>query len=339
MNGFESMVSSIKVATFYTSGPPESLLDGSPLMTYAETNGDTTIDAQLEAIESLENDTPILSTESKAVESEETDMPSESSYIAPAETLNATTDHSPVRRSADVLSKSGSLVEKEHRQEEEVPRCGYETMRMQSDPVDHHPTSDDTGITPSYLTPRDYLLGMVLVAKCPLAGTSKTRLEAEKGDRIKILKFVSGIYYLGLNLKTKQTGQIPMKFSIASLPTLTTPDGVFDQRKTKLIRSDLHRLDNIEATSAAEWDAPQVLLPSNYSYQVQAPSSPPTLDGRQSSESKTKSRSSASAADCSSVADNDSHKVTRKEMESLFEEKVIMTPLAMQPKSDLSTAR
>ena len=92
------------------------------------------------------------------------------------------------------------------------------------------------------------VLGKVYTAQSS-APKRGIRIEVRTGDHIRISKYVSGIMYIGENLRNKERGQIPETiFMRGSSPP--HQNGIADNR----MPSHQRGLDEVENANAAEWD-------------------------------------------------------------------------------------
>ena len=116
--------------------------------------------------------------------------------------------------------------------------------------------------------------GKVFIAQRAAPKKSKICIEVRPGDHIKILKHVSGIMHLGLNLSTKQTGQFPESiFTLA--PGVSAKQEVLIEQQRALAASaqisqvalrarvqdvgTANGLDRVEGMNAAEWEEVSVV--------------------------------------------------------------------------------
>ena len=96
---------------------------------------------------------------------------------------------------------------------------------------------------------RDSLkINSVMTIAYPCSRTSFIKLEADVGDQVRILKFVSGVMYLARNLRTNLTGQITKDCVVDFLPRIVSSGA------SNGLRPQYNPLDNMEASAAAEWN-------------------------------------------------------------------------------------
>ena len=113
------------------------------------------------------------------------------------------------------------------------------------------------------------VLGKVYLAQtgAPQRGI---RFEVRPGDRIRVVKFVSGIMYIGENLRNNERGQFP--------ETIFRRDPAASRQSSmaeRILPSFQRGLDQVENVNAAEWDdVSSIKRPS-----TAAPTSPPYLGG------------------------------------------------------------
>jgi hypothetical protein len=118
------------------------------------------------------------------------------------------------------------------------------------------------------------IAGKVFIAQRAAEKKSKICIEVRPGDHIKILKHVSGIMHLGLNLSTKQTGQFPESiFTLA--PGVPVKQEVLIEQQRALAAAGqtsqvalrtrvqdvgtANGLDRVEGMNAAEWEEVSVV--------------------------------------------------------------------------------
>lgn len=115
--------------------------------------------------------------------------------------------------------------------------------------------------------PLEVKLGSTLIAKQSLAKKSKVNISIQSGDPITVIKHVSGITYIGENLRTNQRGQFPLSV-FQKLPQKSTkyyliehPGADAEPKPVALVRksslsgsSSTNDLDKLERMNAAEWD-------------------------------------------------------------------------------------
>lgn len=150
--------------------------------------------------------------------------------------------------------------------------------------------------------PPTLAMGAVMRANKNVKKTHHIKLHLEKGDQVKVLKFVSGLVYYGMNLRTKECGQF-------------TPDDVDTRSSASTAHAqstNLYRLDNMETTAAAEWN-------DQGSTTDHAVSSARLFDSSQSSRSESISRPASG-----SEVGGGEEKITlsKRELDDYFEQKV-----------------
>ena len=100
-------------------------------------------------------------------------------------------------------------------------------------------------------------LGSTYIAQSAQPKSSFIKLELRAGDHIKVLRFVSGIMWLGLNARTNLTGQFSEDIfrKVADTPK-PEPKSVQTAAAASTMTSFSIRngLENVEWTNAAEWD-------------------------------------------------------------------------------------
>lgn len=107
----------------------------------------------------------------------------------------------------------------------------------------------------------------ILIAQSSFTKKAKVQIDVRSGDSIKVLKHISGVMYLGENLRTKQRGQFSTlifqkssqaqnKYSLNEKQrAITVPKTVAPVRNTDLRSSNTDNdLDKVEGINAAEWD-------------------------------------------------------------------------------------
>jgi hypothetical protein len=131
--------------------------------------------------------------------------------------------------------------------------------------------------------------GKIFIAQRAFEKKSNINIEVRPGDNIKILKHVSGITHVGLNLNTQQSGQFPE--SIFTLPPGTAgvaakQDALIEQQRALAAAkqssqvalrsrvqsvSTVNGLDKVEGMNAAEWDDMSVVSKARASAPTPAP--------------------------------------------------------------------
>jgi hypothetical protein len=118
--------------------------------------------------------------------------------------------------------------------------------------------------------------GTVLIAQSSFTKKAKVQIEVRPGDKIRVIKHVSGITHLGENFRTKQCGQFPKSVfqksprapnkytSVEKQRTITEPKAAGPWRNTRLSSSSTgNDLDKVEGMNAAEWDKDEASLATN----------------------------------------------------------------------------
>ncbi len=132
-------------------------------------------------------------------------------------------------------------------------------------------TTSKTPVTTATTSNPDHRLkaSKVFIAQRAAVKKSNICIEVSPGDHIKILKHVSGIMHLGLNLSTKQTGQFPE--SIFTLPPgeSVKQEALIGQQRALATAAQTSQvalrtraqevgtangLDRVEGMNAAEWE-------------------------------------------------------------------------------------
>jgi hypothetical protein len=101
-------------------------------------------------------------------------------------------------------------------------------------------------------------LGSTYVAQSSQFKSSHILIDIKAGDHIRVVKFVSGIQWLGKNMRTQSTGQFSEDV-FKALPTQKKPeppkhaktDTIAPSATSSAIRNGL---ENVEGVNAAEWD-------------------------------------------------------------------------------------
>lgn len=123
-------------------------------------------------------------------------------------------------------------------------------------------SSEDVPSLPLELTP-----GTILVAQSSFPKKAKVHVDVQSGDSIKIIKKVSGIMYLGENLRTKHCGQVPSSV-FQKWPQARKKNSPIEHHtaiaepKTLALLANMtsssssvgNDLDKVEGMNAAEWD-------------------------------------------------------------------------------------
>jgi hypothetical protein len=112
--------------------------------------------------------------------------------------------------------------------------------------------------------------GKIFIAQRAAEKKSKIGIKVRPGDHIKILKHVSGIMHLGLNLSTKQTGQFPESIFTLAPGVSAKQEALIEQQRALATATQTgqvalrtrvqdvgtaNRLDRVEGMNAAEWEA------------------------------------------------------------------------------------
>jgi hypothetical protein len=164
--------------------------------------------------------------------------------------------------------------------------------------------------------PQDTLeLNTIVFATMSVPKTSHIVMGFKNGDKIRVLKYVSGVMYQGLNLQSGLTGQFNKHM---------VEEGGREYLHTKVQQppighpSAYHPLDNIEAVSAAEWNGDYKVTNSNQAAS-DAPSSrlPPRLDDGLSRSGSGPSSSIESI----NTPENDTVTLTRADLDRMLDKK------------------
>jgi hypothetical protein len=95
------------------------------------------------------------------------------------------------------------------------------------------------------------------------------RFEVRSGDHIKVIKYVSGIMYIGVNLRSKEHGQFPETI-FKRTAGATKGDSLIEQQRSlakaravaqMAAAPTKHGLDEVENVNAAEWDEESIIRP------------------------------------------------------------------------------
>jgi hypothetical protein len=146
-------------------------------------------------------------------------------------------------------------------------RASNTATRTAKSPADSSSTrgassGEDGAALPLELTP-----GTILVAQSSFTKKAKVQVDVRSGDSIKVLKKVSGITYLGENLRTKHSGQFPSSVfqtwtqARKKNPPIEKQRAIAGPKTMALVRiptssssSVGNDLDKVEGMNAAEWD-------------------------------------------------------------------------------------
>jgi hypothetical protein len=128
--------------------------------------------------------------------------------------------------------------------------------------------------------------GKIFIAQRAFEKKSTINIEVRPGDNIKILKHVSGITHVGLNLNTQQTGQFPELIFTLPVGVTAKHDALIEQQRALAAAkqnsqvtlrnrvqsvSTVTGLDRVEGMNAAEWDDMSVVSKTKASAPTPAP--------------------------------------------------------------------
>jgi hypothetical protein len=108
-------------------------------------------------------------------------------------------------------------------------------------------------------------LGSILIAQSSFTKKASLHVDIRSGDKIKVIKYVSGITYLGENLRTNLSGHFPTSVFQKQVPkknSLIEQQRAIAGAKTATLMRNTHErssssdnsLDDVEGMNAAEWD-------------------------------------------------------------------------------------
>ncbi len=123
--------------------------------------------------------------------------------------------------------------------------------------------------------------GTILIAQSNQVRKSAIQIDVLPGDKIRVLKHVSGITHVGDNLRTGQKGHFTENVFKKDNQTLKNDALVEQQRmltqkiRTPSISSTVNGLDGVERRNAAEWDE----VSATYRSKTTAPVKPKSLGG------------------------------------------------------------
>jgi hypothetical protein len=113
------------------------------------------------------------------------------------------------------------------------------------------------------------------------------RFEVRAGDHIKVIKYVSGIMYIGENLRSKERGQFPETIFKRTAGATKGDSLIERQRSLAQARANAqaaaaptkHGLDEVENVNAAEWDEESIIRPRTTAPVAPSTSSKAALGG------------------------------------------------------------
>lgn len=161
------------------------------------------------------------------------------------------------------------------------------------------------------------------------------QFEVRKGDHIRVVKYVSGIMWLGRNLRTSQSGQFSEEIFKKTAATPKTQSAKPVQSATigaSVTPSIRNGLENMEGTNAAEWD--EVPVGSRPTPAVAPAPVRPALGGLASSRFSVLAENEESKPQ---IHKNGITPAMKKEFGKMVDEKVRHLPMLSRTMSDVKT--